>query len=183
MRPLLPVVAALAFAASGALAVPTAPPRPTKARPHAAKTTKKRINLDVQNADIRNVVRLIGDTSGQNFVIGDDVKGRVTIKLRNVPWDEALDVILATKDLGKTQHGDNIIRIAPRTVLEEERARRLDRADECQEKGPLTTRLIPVNYGRAADMAPLVKATLTKRGTVTFDERTNTLIVRDVDCP
>lgn len=146
------------------------------------RNTRRRITLDLQQADIHNVIRLIGDVSGINIVVGDDVKGKVTMKLRNVPWDEALRIILKTKQLGMVWEAKNLIRVAPQAVLDEERRRELDLADDCVKNGPLKTKLVPVNYSRASEMVPLLKAMVTERGKVTHDERTNTVIIRDVAC-
>jgi len=178
-----------------------APPLPTKTLrlgqpgPHpetrvkrTAKARKKRsskarrITLDLKDADVVNVIRLIGDVSQKNFVVGDGVQGKVTVKLRNVPWDEALEVILVTKGLGIDKHG-SIWRIAPQSELDAEEASELSKQKSCEDSSALKTRIIPVHYGVAKDMAEVVKGTLSKRGTISVDERTNTLIVRDVDCP
>jgi type II secretory pathway component HofQ len=143
---------------------------------------RKRITLDLQQADIHNVIRLIADVSGMNIVVGDEVKGTVTIKLKNVPWDEALRIILKTKQLGMVWEGDNLIRVALQADLDEERRRALEQADDCVKQGALKTKLVSVSYARASEMMPLIKATLTERGTVAVDERTNTIIIRDVAC-
>ncbi len=139
----------------------------------------KKINIDLQDADIVNVIRLIGDVSGKNVVVGEDVKGRVTIKLRNVPWDQALSVILRTKSLGQERRG-GIIRIAPQQKLDEEQTARLKAAEDREKKQPTTVRLIPVNYAVANELTPQIKELLSDRGRVTFDERTNVIIVEDV---
>ena len=139
----------------------------------------KKITIDLQEADIANVIRLIGDVSGKNVVFGDDVKGKVTLKLKNVPWDQALDVILRSHALG-AQIDDGIIFVAPQAALDAEEQKALDSATQAELKGPLTTRIIPLNYSPAKEMADKVKALLSPRGTVTVDERTNSLIVRDV---
>jgi len=143
---------------------------------------KKTISLDVQDAEVRSVLRLLADTADMNLVVADSVKGKVTLKLTNVPWDAALRVVLASKAFGAVVD-DDIIRVATLTELDDEERRRLERATTCEDKAPLVTRFIPVSYASAAEMKPLVEATLTKRGKVTFDERTNVLIVRDVRCP
>jgi type IV pilus assembly protein PilQ len=162
---------------------PAASARPGDSRSvRAAGTNAKTITLDVQDAEVKHVLLLLADTAGRNLVISDNVTGKVTLKLRSVPWDAALRVVLAAKDLGAVVE-DDIIRVATRAQLDEETRRRLDDASSCEEKGPLVTRMIPVNYAKAAELRPLIEATLTKRGTVSVDERTNVLIVRDVICP
>lgn len=163
----LTVAAALAFAllAGPALA--------------QAKKPKPTISLDVYQADLQNVIRLLADVSGKNVVIPEEVRGKVTVKLSNVPWDAALDTVLSLHDLGTVERG-NIIRIAPKAQIAAEQAAALERADAWQKSAPLKTRIIPVNYARAQEMVPLIKELLSERGKVSYDERTNVLIVRDV---
>ena len=139
----------------------------------------KKITIDMVDAEIGHVLRLLADVSGKNLVYGEDVKGKITLKLKNVPWDQALLVVLQTRELGMEEDG-NVIRVAPRAVLDAEEQRRLDAAAERDLKGPLVTRVLPVNYASAKDMAALIKPLLSPRGTVTFDERTNVVIVKDV---
>jgi type IV pilus assembly protein PilQ len=145
----------------------------------AASFKGKKITIDIQDADIINVIRLIGDVSGKNVVIGEDVKGKVTVKLKNVPWDQALDVVLKTKDLGREDRG-GIIRVVPQAKLDAEREARLKLQDEREKKLPTTVRLIPVNYAIAGQLTPQVKELLSARGKVTFDARTNVIIVEDI---
>jgi type IV pilus assembly protein PilQ len=165
MRRSIVLVAALALAAPAAQA---APPK-----------ASKRVTIDVQDAELGNVFRLIADVSGENLVYGEDVKGKITLKLKNVPWEQVLEVVCQTKGLGYERKG-NIVRIVPQAILDAEAHARLDRAEQQRLKGPLTTRIIPVNYGRARELLEHIKPLLTPRGTATVDERTNTIIVRDV---
>ncbi len=145
----------------------------------APRCTGKKITVDLQNAEIGNVLRLLADVSGHNFVYGEEVKGKVTLKLREVPWDQALDVVLKTKGLGMKKDG-NVIRVATLDALHHEERAALDLAAERELKGPLTTRVIPVSYAPAKELAAHIKVLLSPRGTVSVDERTNTVIVRDV---
>jgi len=141
--------------------------------------TGKRVTLDFKDADIDNVLRLFADISGINILVTEDVKGKVTIRLKDVPWDQALDIILTTHNLGMERVG-NVIRISTLERLRKEREARL-KVEKAKEKlEPLVTELIPVSYGKASDLAPKVKDVLSPRGSVTIDERTNTLIVKDV---
>lgn len=166
-RPLpLAAMIALSLTATAATAAEPAKPKPT-------------ISLDVYQADLQHVIRLLADVSGKNVVIPEDVKGKVTLKLTNVPWDAALDTVLSLHDYARVERG-NIIRIARRSTLEAESAAALARADAWQKTAPLVTRIIPVSYARAEELVPHIKAVLSERGKVTFDERTNVLIVRDV---
>jgi type IV pilus assembly protein PilQ len=139
----------------------------------------RRISLDLKDADIQNVLRLLADVSKLNIVAADDVKGRVTIKLRNVPWDQALDIILRAKGLDKTRNG-NIIRVAPVEVLRKEEELRIERAKARVELEPLSVRLLPVSYAVAGDVKPQVTALLSPRGKVNIDARTNVLVVEDI---
>ncbi len=144
-----------------------------------ARYTGRRISLDLKDADIQNVLRLLADVSRLNIVAGDDVQGKVTLKLRNVPWDQALDIILKSKALDKQRNG-NIIRVAPVEVLQREEELRLERREAQIKLEPLTVRLIPVSYAVAADLRPQVAALLSARGKVNIDQRTNVLIVEDI---
>lgn len=147
----------------------------------AAKTqyNGRRVSFEFKDIDIHNLLRVIAEVSKRNIVVSDDVKGKITIRLRNVPWDQALDLVLKTKGLGKETTG-NIIRIAPLQQLEQERSLAA-KANEARENSePLKVRIVPVNYALAKDVQNKVKDLLTKRGSVTIDDRTNTLIVRDI---
>jgi type IV pilus assembly protein PilQ len=139
----------------------------------------KRVSFEFKDIDIHNLLRIIAEISKKNIVVADDVSGKITIRLRNVPWDQALDLILRSKSLGKEEFG-NIIRVAPLSKLEEEARARLERKKNARLARDLTVALIPVNYATATDMSARVKEVLTERGNVTVDQRTNTLIVRDL---
>jgi type II secretory pathway component HofQ len=140
----------------------------------------KKVSLELHNADVHTVLRLFADVGRFNLVTSEDVSGKVTLRLRAVPWDEAFRVVLASKGLGLERVGE-IVRVAPLGRLAEEaEARRRAKEAALLEK-PLTVRLIPVNYANATELAAQVKAVLSPRGTVTVDARTNTLIVRDVE--
>ena len=141
--------------------------------------TGKRVDFNVKDIDVRNLLSAISDISKKNIILADDVKGTVTIKLRNVPWDQALDIILKSKGLGKEEIG-NIIRIAPIERLRQEQKDAADAAKIKQTYEPLKVRLIPVNNATAATLVDKIKDSLTERGTVSVDQRTNTLIVKDV---
>lgn len=145
----------------------------------AAKYTGRHIDLDFKDADIHNILRLLAEVGGVNVVTSDDVDGTVTIRMRDVAWDQALDVILQAKGLGIERKG-NLIRVAPQSVLEKERELAIARQKQQLELAPLETRLVPVSYAGADDMKDRVKEVISPRGTVAMDERTNVLIVRDV---
>jgi type IV pilus assembly protein PilQ len=141
--------------------------------------TGQRLSMDFVNADIRNVLRLIGDVSGLNVVAGDDVQGKLTVRLVDVPWDQALEVILKTRGLGQVREG-NIVRIAPAERLASEEARNLERAKAAEDLVPLITDIIPVSYASAQEISPQVSSVLSERGSVSVDARTNALLVKDV---
>jgi type IV pilus assembly protein PilQ len=141
----------------------------------------KKISLDFQDADIIPIFRLLGDISGYNVVVNPAVKGTITLKLINVPWDQAMDIILRTFSLSRIVDG-NIIRIVPTAIVAKE-LDEITRANKAKEEsGDLETRIFPVNY---ADLAKLKDAidkakVLSSRGTLTLDERGSSLIVNDL---
>jgi len=139
----------------------------------------RKVDFNVKDIDIKNLLGAIAEISRKNIIVADDVKGSVTIKLRNVPWDQALDIILKSKGLGREDIG-NIIRVAPIETLRAEQKSAAEAYRNRQAAEPLKVRLIPVNYARAEQLTTQLKDTLTERGTVSVDARTNTLIVKDV---
>jgi len=145
-----------------------------------AKREGQRISLELKETDILDVLRLIADVSKLNIIAGDNVQGTVTVRLLNVPWQQALSIILRSKGLGQERLG-NIIRIAPLTELQAESELKISRLKAKREFEPLSTRLIPLSYADAATMVAQVSSVLSARGTVSFDQRTNVLIVQDID--
>lgn len=139
----------------------------------------RRIDLDLKDADIHNILRLLADVGRVNIVTADDVTGNVTIRMRNVPWDQALDVVLQAKGLGMVQTG-NLIRVAPMAQLQKERELKLAAAKQELDLAPLETRLIPVSYAQADELQARAKDFLSPRGSLAVDERTNVLIARDI---
>ena len=145
--------------------------------------TGERLTLNFQDIDVRPVLQLLADTSGQNIVVSDSVKGRVTLRLQNVPWDQALDIVLKTKGLDMRRKG-NVILVAPQTELAANEKAELEAHKDVQDLAPLRTEFLTVNYAKASEIARLIKSTgggslLSDRGNVTVDERTNTLLVQD----
>jgi len=158
------------------------PPAAAQAPPSSSGRSKyvgKRVSFEFKDIDIHNLLRLIAEVSKKNIVVADDVQGKVSIRLRNVPWDQALELILRSKGLGKEELG-NIVRVAPLKALEEEAKLREERRKSMIRQEDLVVQLIPVNFAAASDMSARVKDVLSERGTVTVDARTNVLIVRDV---
>lgn len=145
----------------------------------AGRYSGRRIDLDLKDADIHNILRLLADVGRVNIVTADDVQGNVTIRMRNVPWDQALDVVLQAKGLGMVRSG-NLIRVAPLATLQKERELRLAAAKQEYELTPLETRLIPVSYATAEELQARAKDLLSPRGSIAVDERTNVLIARDI---
>ena len=139
----------------------------------------RRISLDFKEVDIADVLRLVAEVSDLNVIAGDEVKGSVTIRLVDVPWDQALDVILLTKGLGFVRVG-NVLRIAPATLLKQEDELRLQERRNLETLQDLVVKLQPVNYANVADVSSMVQRLLTPRGTVNTDERTNTLMIKDI---
>jgi type IV pilus assembly protein PilQ len=141
--------------------------------------TPKRVSFEFANADVHSVLRLFSEVGHFNLVTSEAVSGKVTVSLRNVPWDVAMRAVLASKGLG-AERTDNIVRVAPLSQFADEASQR-SRLQKAQfETLPLQTTLIRVNYASAVEMAQQVKSTLSSRGTVSVDTRTNTLIIRDV---
>lgn len=141
--------------------------------------TGRRIDLDLKDADIHNVLRLISDVGRVNIVTADNVSGTVTIRMRNVPWDQALETVLQAKGLGVVRQG-NMIRVAPIADLNKERELAIARRKSELQLAPIETRLIPINYADAKDLQDRSKDMLSPRGSLAVDERTNVLIARDV---
>ncbi|HYQ47335.1 MAG TPA: type IV pilus secretin PilQ [Polyangiaceae bacterium] len=141
--------------------------------------TGRRIDLDLKDADVHNVLRLLADVGQVNIVTADNVAGTVTIRMRNVPWDQALDVVLQAKGLGVVQRA-NMLRVAPLADLEKERELQIARRQQEVKLAPLETRLIPVSYAQASEIQDRAKPLLSERGSIAVDDRTNVMIVRDL---
>jgi type IV pilus assembly protein PilQ len=144
--------------------------------------TGERLSLNFQDIEVRAVLQLIADFTGLNMVASDTVGGNVTLRLKNVPWDQALDIILKSKGLGMRQVG-NVIMVAPQEEIAAREKLELEAQQQIAELAPLTTEFIEVNYAKANDIGTLIKAEannlLSDRGNVSVDDRTNTLIVQD----
>ena len=144
--------------------------------------TGERLSLNFQNIEVRAVLQLIADFTGLNLVASDTVSGSLTLRLKNVPWDQALDIILKTKGLAMRQTG-NVILVAPSEEIAAREKLELEAQQQVAELAPLFTEFVQVNYAKASDIAQLLKqeqnSMMTSRGSVSVDERTNTLLVRD----
>lgn len=140
---------------------------------------KRKITLDIHDADINDLLRLLSDEINTSIVVNPDVKGNVTLSLKSVPLDQALDIILRMHNLGMRYEG-NIIWIAKAETFRAEEERLLKAAEVRERLEPLEVRLIPVNYATASDLQANVTSLLSSRGSVNIDTRTNTLIIKDV---
>jgi type IV pilus assembly protein PilQ len=142
----------------------------------------ERLTLNFQDIETRAVLQLLADASGQNIVVSDSVSGNVTLRLQNVPWDQALDIVLRTKGLDKRRQ-DNVIIVAPQAELAAREKAELAARKDVQELAPLRSEYLQVNYAKAKDMEALIKtqsnSLLSPRGSVTVDDRTNTLLLQD----
>ncbi|GLX83924.1 secretin [Thalassotalea loyana] len=144
--------------------------------------TGRAISLNFQDISVRTVLQIIADYNGFNLVTSDTVSGNITLRLDGVPWDQALDIILKVKGLDKRMEG-NILMVAPSDELAAREARDLQAKQQVAELAPLYSEYVQVNYAKATDIADLVKteenSILSPRGSVSVDERTNTLLIRD----
>ncbi|WP_198333795.1 type IV pilus secretin PilQ [Psychrobacter namhaensis] len=160
----------------------------------------ERLSMEFQDVEIRSVLDILAQFTEMNIVASDSVSGNITLRLINVPWDQALDIILKSKNLGKRENG-NVILVAPATELAEQEARELEAQQAVESFAPLRTEYIRLSYAKAQDVLTLISqgsgassggnsgianrvddnnTLLSNRGTVTVDERTNTLIIKDV---
>ena len=131
---------------------------------------------------MRSVLQLIADFTGLNLVVSDSVSGSLTLRLKNVPWDQALDIILKTKGLGMRENG-NVLYIAPNEEIAARERLELESQQQVEELAPLRSEFLEINYAKASDLAALLKDSdntlLSDRGQVSVDDRTNTLLVQD----
>jgi type IV pilus assembly protein PilQ len=145
--------------------------------------TGERISLDFQNADIHNVLRIIADVSGLNIVTSDQVKGNVTIRLKDIPWDQALDVVLESRDLDKMAVG-NVVRIDAADKIKKAQERKLESIKTEEQLEPLFTSVTPVNFAKASEIAGTIQGRdvglVSDRGSITAEDRTNVLIIKDI---
>ncbi|MDD5761650.1 MAG: type IV pilus secretin PilQ [bacterium] len=153
----------------------------------------QRISMDFKDADLTNVFRIIAEVSNLNIITGDDVKGKVSLRLVNVPWDQALDIVLRSKSLGASQEG-NVLRIAPLSSLNRERQDQLNaekqidlsiqeaknRADEAKAAQEAVYETIPINYSKASELLAKIRPLVSKFGKLDSDDRTNVLIIHDL---
>lgn len=148
--------------------------------------TGEKLSLNFQDIEVRAVLQLLADFTNKNIVVSDSVTGNITVRLKDVPWDQALDIVLQSKNLAMRENG-NVIWVAPATELAAKEQQELESIKAKQELEPLVTEYIPVNFAKAVDLAGLIEKSkgedkqslLSPRGKVSVDERTNTLLVQD----
>lgn len=145
--------------------------------------TGEKLSLNFQDIDIRSVLQIIADVTDLNLVVSDTVGGNITLRLKNVPWDQALDLVLKTKSLDKRVIG-NVMMIAPAAEIAERERFELETNKQVEELAPLNTEFLQVNYAKAADIVALLgteQGLLSERGSVKSDPRTNLLLIQDTD--
>jgi type IV pilus assembly protein PilQ len=174
----------LAYQADGILTINVKPiTKAEKAR--LAKTdfpyNGEKLSLNFQNIEVRAVLQLIADFTGQNLVASDTVDGGITLRLQNVPWDQALDLVLKTKGLAKRQMG-NVLLVAPAEEIAAREKIELEAVKQVEELAPLLSEYVQLRYAKATDIAALLTSEsglMSGRGTAVVDERTNTLLMKD----
>ena len=174
MRTILRLLALIVVAAPSA-GFADAPLRAT-----APTSNEAQISIDFKDADIVDVVRLMSEVGQFQVVVDPGVSCKLTLKLREVPWDTALDIALRVCGLG-SESDNGIVRVAPVAKLTAEHQAQRQLAEAQKLNRPLRTVRYTLSYARAAELAPLIKKFLSPRGDVIFDPRTNTLIISDVD--
>ena len=145
----------------------------------------QRLTLNFQDIETRAVLQLLAETSGRNIVVSDTVQGNVTLRLRNVPWDQALDIVMTTKGLDMRQNG-NVIIVAPAEEIAARETADLEAQQAISELEPLYSEFLQVNYAKASDLSALISgeggsgnSMLSDRGSIAVDDRTNTLLIQD----
>ena len=145
-----------------------------------------RLSLNFQDIPVRAVLQLIADFTGMNIVVSDSVDGNLTLRLKNVPWDQAFDIILKAKGLDKRENG-NVVLVAPSEEIAAQEKIELEAKQQATELAPLRTAHFQINFAKAIDLEKLFKGEagksglLSERGQVLIDERTNTLMIKDTD--
>jgi type IV pilus assembly protein PilQ len=138
------------------------------------------IDIDVREADVQDVLRLLAEVGGFNLAVDPGVSCKATLKLKQVPWPQVLDLVLRTCGLEQERLGENLVRVAPAEEILKEYEQRRKYQEEKALAGPLETRYMRLAYAKAGELAPILSKLLSPRGSVVFDERTNTLIVTDI---
>lgn len=190
----------LAYQTGTEYVVEIAPKReesPSMARLKEPEYKGERVTFNFQDIPVRSVLQLIADISGLNIVVADSVQGNVTLRLNNVPWDQALDIVMQARGLDKRERG-NVVWVAPTAEIAAREQAIEDARIAIEDRTPLVSEFIPINYGNAEQIATLLTTAalrgsgsvgttqqqqsgfLSPRGSVSFDVRTNTLLVSDI---
>jgi type IV pilus assembly protein PilQ len=152
--------------------------------------TGEKLSLNFQNIEVRAVLQLLADFTGMNLVTSDTVKGNLTLRLKNVPWDQALDIILKSKGLAMRQSG-NVMMVAPAAEIAAREKQELEAQKQLVELEPLYTEIVEIKFAKADELATLLRTDgkkggatgqsgfLSSRGSITIDQRTNSLLIRD----
>lgn len=172
----------LAYQADKEMIIGVKPVTATDKRKRSRDTfayTGEKLSLNFQDIEVRSVLQLIADFTSLNLVASDTVSGRITLRLQNVPWDQALDLVLKTKGLDKRQVG-NVLLVAPADEIAARERLELEAYNQAQALAPLRSDFVQINYAKAADIAKILKSDksiISSRGSISMDERTNTLII------
>jgi len=153
--------------------------RSARSRLGLVQTGPGRFSIDVQGADIHTVLRAIAEFSGKNIVAGSAVKGQISVSLHDMPWRDALTTITRANGLDFTEEA-GAIRVDTAEKLQAELLARETNESRRLEVQPLDTRIVHLNYAAARELQPVLQSTLSKRGTIQVDERTNSVVVTDV---
>lgn len=169
------------------------PDEPQAGRSDQFGYTGEKLSLNFQNIEVRAVLQLLADFTGMNLVTSDTVKGNLTLRLKNVPWDQALDIILKSKGLGMRQSG-NVMMVAPAAEIAAREKQELEAQKQLVELEPLYTEIVEIKFAKATELATLLSSRgsggagggssnqrgfLSPRGNITIDQRTNSLLIRD----
>nr|KXH70500.1 MAG: hypothetical protein AM324_10000 [Candidatus Thorarchaeota archaeon SMTZ1-83] len=138
------------------------------------------ISMDLENANVLTVLRAFSEYAGENIVADQDVKGTVTVRLRRVPWSQALDIVLKSSGLART-YEDGIIRVAPTGKLEAERIEEERKARELERLAPMKTKVYTLEFAQCKEAKEPASRMLSERGTIEIDERTNSLVITDIE--
>jgi type IV pilus assembly protein PilQ len=167
--------------------------RVMKKKPKVTKKKQKvfkgeKLSLNFQDIEVRSVLQLLADFTNKNIVVSDTVDGNITLRLKDVPWDQALDIVLETKNLAMRKNG-NVIWVAPAAELAAKEQQELEAEKRKDDLQSLITEYISINFAKATDLADLIQKSrgekthslLSARGSVSLDERTNTLLIQDTE--
>jgi len=140
----------------------------------------KKISIEVKDIEVRNAINLIAEESGANLVMSEGVSGNIALKLKNVPWDQALVLILKAKKLGYTRQG-NVLRISLLSEIKQEEEDAMKLAESRKKIEPLKVQMIPINFSKISDLQSQIKSIITERGSIVADSRTNALIITETE--